>query len=369
MIHWIKEVLLTTGLSLKMLFRGKQTVMLLLGSLALLTVMLLGMDAVKEEKSRIAIGMVDKDKSGVSESVIEGLKQKDLYDVSVGEEEELLARLKTGELEAVCVIKKNFSKNVWKGKTTRLITIYEAADSQAFLLGDILAGVMMQEICTAKGYQTLLSYEKKAGIEQEMSLEEYQEYVNAIYAEGGTEFSFAVEYVAATGEKTGKPSQAVIYEQAVFAIFALMTGLVSIYSVLPFRTLVQGTVADRVKMLPVHGSALYAGSAIAGFILPMLLGGMFLICLSVRYEMFFSQIISLLVCTGVYVCVIVCMMLVAAMGIKNQTVYQMGMLAMILVFGCLGLVSLADGLLVPEGTTALVPNGWYVRKMTELLQR
>ena len=92
-------------------------------------------------------------------------------------------------------------------------------------------------------------------------------------------------------------------------------------------------------------------------------------CLFWKNRMEFSEILSLLVCTMVYICVIVCLMLFAAYIIKNHTVYQMGMLAMILVFGCLGLVSLTDGLLVPEGTTALVPNGWYVRKMTELLQR
>ena len=369
MIQWIKEVFLTMGLSLKMLLKGKQTVLLLIGSLALLTAMLLSMDSVKEEKSRIAIGIADKDESELSASVIAGMQQKDLYEVFVGEEEELLLRLKTGELSAVCVIKKNFSKNILKGKTNRLVTVYETTDRQAFLLGDIMAGVMMQEICTAKSYQTLLSYEKKAGIVGTMSYEEYREYVKDVLSEGGMEFSFEVEYVVATGENIGKPSQAVVYEQAIFAIFALMTGLISIYTVLPFKEMIHGTVADRVKTLPVHKSALYIGSAVAGLILPMLLGSLFLICLSLRYEMIFTQIISLLVCTGVYICVIVCMMLVAALGIKNQTVYQMGMLAMILVFGCFGLISLVDGLLVPEGTAIWAPNAWYVREVTELLQR
>jgi len=369
MMQWWKEVILAAGLSLKMLIKGKQTVILLIGSLIFLNTMLLSMDSVKDEKSRIRIGIADEDKTGLSAAVIADMKQMDLYEIHTGEEEELIARLKNGELSAVCVIKKAFSKNVLRGKTNRLVTIYEAKEGDALLLGDILAGVMMEEICTAKGYQTLLSYEEKAGLEQSMSYEEYRSYVKKIFAEGGTEFSFAVEYVAASGEETEKPSQSVVYEQAVFAIFALMAGLVSLYAVLPFREFMYGTAARRVCTLPVCKSALYAGSALAGFVLPMLLGGLFIICLSARNELFFSQIISLLVCTFLYVCVIVCMMLVAATGIRNQMVYHMGMLAMILLFGCLGLVSLADGMLVPEGTTTWVPNGWYVRRMTELLQR
>jgi len=366
MMQWMREVCVTVSLSLKMLLKGKRMVFLLMGSLVLLTTMLLGMDSVKEEKSRISIGIADEDGSELSMAVIADMQKMDLYEVYTGEEEELLERLKNGELSAVCVIKKSFTKSVGKGKTNRLVTIYETENSSALLLGDILAGVMMEEICTAKGYQTLESYEKKAGMEQGMSLEEYRKYVKKVYEEGGTEFSFDVEYVTAAGEKAEKPSQTVIYEQAVFAVFALMAGVVSVYAVLPFWTLVHGKVAERLKTLPFHGSALYVGSALAGFLLPMLLGGLFLLCLTMRYEFDFSKIISLLVCTFVYICVIVCIMLVAATGIKNQTVYQMGMLAMILVFGCLGLVSLVDGLLVPSGTTGWVPNGWYVRQITEL---
>lgn len=369
MMRWIKEVTISAGLSLKMLLKGKQTIVLLLGSMLLLTAMLLGMDSVKEEKSRIPVGIVDKDGTQLSHAVVAGLQQMDLYEVYTGEEAVLTERLKAGELSAVCVIKKSFEKNILKGKTNRLITIYESEESQALLLGDIFAGVMMEEICTAKGYQTLLSYEKKAGTEPTVSFEEYRAYVKSVMEEGDTEFSFAIEYVTPSGETAGKPSQSVVYEQAVFAVFALMTGLVCVYAVLPFREVVHGKAANRIKTLPVHGFALYVGSALAGFLLPMLLGMLFIFSLSVRYGLVFSQIISLLVCTFLYVCVIVCMMLVAAIGIKNQTVYQMGMLAMILVFGCLGLVSLVDGLLVPKGTTAWIPNGWYVRRMTELLQR
>jgi len=93
---------------------------------------------------------------------------------------------------------------------------------------------------------------------------------------------------------------------------------------------------------------------------------LFLGCLIWQNNADFSNFYSLLVCTGGYVCVIVCIMLVASMGIRNQTVYQMGMLATILVFGVFGLISLAEGILVPEGTVLWVPNSWYVRKMTEL---
>ena len=366
MMDWIKEVCLAFGQSLRMLLAGKQTLLLLLLSFLLLTVMLNGMEEVKEEKSKIAIGIADESNSELSQSVIEGMRQKELYEIAVGEEEELLNRLKAGELSAVCVIRRTFEQNIAKGRISKLITIYETEDGSALLLSDIFAGVMMQEICTAKGYLAFEKYSQNAGKDVSLTREDYRNYVNDILAEGGTEFTFDVAYVSRENEETEKPSQAILYVQAIFAVFALMIGVISIYAVLPFRQLKHGRLARRLKTLPVHGSAVYAGSALAGLIIPLVFGAVFLAILGRKNEMNFSQILSLLVCTGVYICVIVCMMLFAAYGIKNHTVYQMGMLAMIFVFGVFGLVSLVDGLLVPEGMATWVPNGWYVRRMTEL---
>lgn len=365
MIRWIKEAWQVMVQSLRMLLAGKQTVLLLAAGLILLVTMLVNMEEAKEEKSKIVIGIADNNQSELSWSVMEGMKQKDLYEVIVGEEEELIELLKNNELSAVCVFKKNFANTVANGRTKNLVTIYETEDSNALLLGDIMAGVMMQEICTAKGYQMLLKYEKKTGRETSLSAEEYRDYVLAVLAEGGTEFRFDVSYLSREKE-VEKPSQSILYEQAIYAVFALMAGLISVYAVLPFRKMRHGKLAERMKTLPVHGSALYVGSALAGVWIPLGFGVLFLLCLFVRNPMEISEFLSLLVCTTVYICVIVCMMLLAAYGIKNHTVYQMGMLAMILVFGVFGLVSLVDGLLIPEGAATWIPNGWYVRRMTEL---
>lgn len=366
MICWIREVFLTMGQSLRMLLAGKQTILLLTVSLVLMAGMLGHMEEVKEEKSKIAIGIADPNDTQSSHSVIEGMKQMELYEITVGEEETLLTQLKNGELSAVCVLNPSFDSRIARGKTNNLITIYETENGSALLIGDILAGVMMQEICTAKSYQTLLSYQKKYDMERTLSAEEYREHVNEVLTEGGTEFSFDVQYLSRENEEAKKPSQAILYEQAIYAVFALMTGLISVYAVLPFRQLRHGRLARRMITLPVHASALYVGSALAGLVIPMVFGLLFLTGLYYRNKMDFSGILSLLVCTVTYICVIVCMMLLAAYVIKNHTVYQMGMLAMLLIFGVFGFVSLVDGLLVQSEVTAWVPNAWYVRRMTEL---
>lgn len=366
MMRWIKEALLTMGYSLRLLLLGKHTIILLVSGFLMLTFMLFGMEEVKEEKSKIAVGIADQSNTEISAMVIDAMRQKDLYEIITGREDELVERLKNGEVSAVCVFKRSFADNLFMGKTKNLVTLYETEDSSALLLGDVLAGTMMQEICTAKGYRMLLKYHKKAGTEETLSAQEYRDYVEQVLAEGGSEFSFEVTYVNRKNEEVEKPSQSVLYQQAIYAVFALMLGFLSVYSVLPFRQIRHGRLGDRITALPVWKSALYAGSALAGVLVPLVFGMMFLTCLFWKNNMEFSEILSLLICTMVYICVIVCLMLFAAYIIKNHTVYRMGMLAMILVFGIFGFVSVVDGLLVPEGTSVWVPNGWFVRKMTEL---
>jgi hypothetical protein len=366
MVRWIKETLLTMEYSLKLLLAGKRTVVLLMSGLLILAGMLACMEEVKEEKSRIPVGIADQSNTELSDMIIRAMQQKDLYEIVIGREEELVEKLKQGELSTVCVFKRNFADNLFKGKTKNLVTMYETEDSSALLFGDVVAGVMMQEVCTAKGYQMLLKYQKKAGMEETVSAEEYREYVEGVLAEGGTAFSFEVTYIDRKNEEAKKPSQSVLYQQAIYAVFALMLGFLSVYAVLPFRQMKHGRMADRIKTLPVRHSAACAGSALAGLFVPFVFGIMFLIGLFWKNRMEFSEILSLLVCTMVYICVIVCLMLFAAYIIKNHTVYQMGMLAMILLFGVFGFISVVDGLLVPEGTAVWVPNGWFVRKMTEI---
>ena len=365
--RWWKDVGMVMGQCIRVLLKGKQTLVLLTVGMVVLIAMLLCLDGAKEEKSRISIGMADEDNSPLSTDVISGMQQLDLYDVTVGKEKELLQALKAGELEAVCVFKEGYEAAVEAGNTGKLVTIYETEHSAALLVGDILAGVMMQEICTAKGYLTLKKYMEESDRELQQTLSEYRQYVSSVLLAEEDAFSFDVTYLSADAEVVSKPAQKLIYEQAIFAVFALMAGLLAVYTVLPFRRMCHGNLAKRVKTLPVQAGAVYVGNVLGALVLPFLFGGVFLACFFVRNKIEISTFFSLLICTLGYLCVIVCIMLVAAYGIQSQRVYQMGMLAIILIFGILGLASLVDGLLLPEGTTAWVPNGWYVRRVTELL--
>ena len=121
MMGWIKETLLAMGYSLKLLLTGKRTVVLLVSGLVILFAMLMSMEEVKEEKSKISVGIADQSNTALSAMIIEAMQQKDLYEIVPGKEDEFVERLKAGEVSAVCVFKRNFADNLRKGKTKNLI--------------------------------------------------------------------------------------------------------------------------------------------------------------------------------------------------------------------------------------------------------
>ena len=357
-----KDVLLSVALHLKLLLKKRSTWALLFVSFLILFLMLSGMEDAKEDKSRISIGVCDRDNSTLSELVCKELSDLPLYEVTYATEAELTRLLKQGKLSSVCVIKEGFEDLVQRGKAEHLITIYEPETGGALLLPDILAGVMMQDICLAKSYELLSAYMEQSGRAFSMSREEYRAYVEQTMTESGVSFSFDISYVLPeTGEEHTGPAQSIVYQQAIFAVFAMLLGMLSIYSVLPFFDLCHGSMAKRLRTLPQRKTAWYVGSGIGAILVPLGFGIMSGICFPVKFTAF-------LICTIAYLCVIVCIMLVAACKIKSRMVYQMGMLAMMLVFGLFGFIRIVDGLFVPETWTAWIPNGWYVRMLTESLK-
>ena len=165
MRKWIKETSQMTGGMLRLLVCGKETWILLFAGLVLLLFLLMGMDDVKEEKSRISIGISDEDGSFLSSQVTDRVKQLEGYEITEGKTEELLSKLSLGELSAVCVIREGYETNVFRGKTKDLVLLYETGEGP-LLFTDVLAGTMMQEVCSAKSNRMYEKYlKRKYGME------------------------------------------------------------------------------------------------------------------------------------------------------------------------------------------------------------
>lgn len=368
MHKWLSDTGRILAHTWRLLLCGRETRVLIGIGLVLLFVMLFSMDEVKEEKSRILVGVVDEDGSEFSQRVISRLKALDGYEVTEGEKDKLLLELAEGSYAVVCVIKKGYEEKVMGADTDDLVYVYET-QQKALLFTDVLAGAMIQEICSAKSYLTFAGYMKeKNGVYLETP-EEYRTYMETYFSDSMFDFSFDVEYVSVDGEESKKPGNDIIYLQAILATAALILGFLSVYAAMPYYRLCHGKVADRMKTLPYQKSALLFGSALGCIGMGMGFATVFLLTLTIRNRLTVSAFLAFLVCTLGYLCVIVGIVFLTATVIRSQQRWQMTMVALILVFGVFGLVSIADGLILPEGISTWVPNGRYVREMTEIYQK
>lgn len=368
MRRWIKEAGQTFLHTWKLFLHGKETWILLITGFVLLFVMLFSMDEVKEEKSLVVVGVADEDNSEFSSRVISRLNELEGYEVITGTQQELLSGLTKGEYAVVCVIREGYGENVLKAKTDDLVFIYET-QQKALLFTDVLAGAMMQEICSAKSYLLFKEYlEERDGVCLE-SAEEYNAYMETYFSEEMFDFSFETEYVTVSGEERAKPGNAVIYLQAIFAIMAMMSGFLLIYAGMPYHRVCHGRIAVRMATLPGARSAKGIGAMLAAVSLTGGFIAVFLLGFTIRNGLNLSAFFAFLICTFLYLCVIVSIVFAAATVFSSQQTYQIVTVALMLVFGVFGLVSIADGLLLPEGACDWIPNARYVREMTSLYQK
>lgn len=350
--------------AMKLLLKGKRTVCLLLGGMVLMLFLVFGMNEVKEEKSKITIGVTDEDASALSALVTDRLHKVELFEIIQGEKEMLLEQLSLGELSAVCVIRDGYEEAVAKGKTDDLILVYQTEEG-VMLLTDMLAVVMMEEICSAKGYQMLASYLDASRCP---TLEEYRTYVSAYLSKEMFDFSFDISY--RSGNDAGEvPGNEIVYVQAIFAIAALIMSFLAVYAVLPYQRMLHGTMQGRIASLPVGRITVAAGNAMAAAAFVILFALAFVLCFAWRNGFDFFAFLSFLVCTCMYVCVIVTIMVLAGIVLRSECAYQVTMLVVVLLLGICGLFSIVDGILLPEGMSVFTPNGWYVREMTEIYLR
>lgn len=348
----------------RLLLKRRQTLLVFVFSLLFFLLLLFFLEEAKEEKSAVFIGVLDEDKTVLSEALMERIHTCEVFGVTVAPLNELLAMLQEGKLSAVFVIKKGYEEALARGEERRLITMYEAEGKGIPLLVDIVAGEMMYDLCTSKGF---LSYEevmKQSGREWEMlSKEAYAAYVMDFLSKEEFDFSFQVEYLDRKGTDANIPKQTVIYMQVIFAVLSMLLGFLAVYSVIPYADLCHGRVAKRMRILPFYKTAVPIGSGIAA-LFPVLLFGTAAVILFVwKNGILFFPGLQMFFYTAAYSSVIVIITMLFARLWKHTAGYQLFMMAVVVVFGAAGFLGIAGGLLPGTDWLGFSPNSVYVRAM------
>lgn len=354
------KISLFFGQTLRLLLGSRETVLVVLFSFGIMLLLIGFMEDAKEEKSTIALGIVDEDETGLSGQLVARLKENSLFAVSVGELSEELEYLGNRKVKAVLLIKTGYEEKLSAGTPEKVITIYETEQGGVPLLRDMIAGEMMADVCIAKGYLEYRRAWQERG-EPLLSAEEYAAYVTEEMQSGRFDFCFETAYLGG-GEMQEKPEPTLIYRQLTLAVAAMLLGLLAVYACVPYYRLRHGKMAERSRLLPASAWTVWTGCTIGAVLLVLTFGMLLVVLFSLRDGTFAGALTRFLYTAGFCSGIVIIAML-AAGRCKTLAQYQCGMLLFVFVSGIFGMLSVFDGMLIPEKAVDWIPNYWYIRHM------
>lgn len=360
----LSEIHMICAHALRLLLKKKQTLLIFVLGFLFFFLLLFFLEEAKEEKSVVFIGVLDEDKTELSEKLAERIYHCEVFGVTMAPLDELLAMLAEGKLTAVFVIKKGYANALARGEERRLITMYEAEGKGIPLLADIVAGEIMYDLCTSKGFISYEKVMKQSGREKELlSKEAYAAYVTSFLTKEEFDFSFQAEYLDREGKGGNIPKQTVIYMQVIFAVLSMLLGLLAVYAVIPYADLCHGRAAKRMCVLPFYKASFLVGSGIAAMLPMILFGTAAVILFAWKNELPFFAGLQMFLYTTAYSGGIVIITMLFAKLWKHAAGYQLFMLALVVIFGMAGFLGIAGGLLPQTDWLGFSPNSVYIKAM------
>lgn len=312
--------------------------------------LLLGLDSVSEERSAVPIGLINEDESTEADRLCESIMQNDAFYVYEGSRSELREKLLEGYINSLVIIKEDYGLRIRKGNTDELVEIISGEDNKvSVVVGDIIAGSMLYDICAEKGYRLYLQQEGNAGL----SREEYQTYILRTSEQPDFQFGFELEYRDANEGKIEEAAvtNGMIYKQMIAGMFAMLLSLLAFVSCNGICLEYESGTRRRLKNLPNSKAAMNAADYLGIYLytLPLgLLGGYLLSGLG---GMAVAAAYLALLC---FVCVVLSNLL------KKTDAYQLAGAVLIVALGVCGFVSVFAGLVGGTELLNYTPNALFI---------
>ncbi|MCQ2506921.1 MAG: ABC transporter permease [Lachnospiraceae bacterium] len=257
-------------LNTKLVFSSKFTFAFIFIVFVSYLVILLGMDKVKEEKSGYLIGIANEDESDFSLAYVEKLKTLEGIKLEFGNKDELLLKLKNGDLLCVTVIPKGFEKKVKNGNFYELIGIYEIKDRQIPMVCDLLAGGFVDLVSAYKSY-SYVDYKI-----ENYTFEKYLFEADKLEEANPDRFDFAFDFKYVNeNSDVQQPKNEVIYLEVVVVSLLTALGFITMYFVSFILKSLSKYRLRKLSMSYAREKKLLSGSYASAFLLSFLFGALF----------------------------------------------------------------------------------------------
>lgn len=211
-------------LRIKLLLKDRVAGICYLAAAVVMLFVLAGLNLVADEQSRVPIGLVCEDDSALAQDLCDRLRANEALRCYELDQETLEHYLRDGYINSILIIPRNYSDKVTAGSNDKLVTIVSVEDDKtSVILGDIIAGCMIREVCINKTY---LRYKSLKG--STSTMQELTDWVERIESDPDFSYGFDVVYrqVGDTAPDAGEITNAMLYRQAIACLLAMLMALI-----------------------------------------------------------------------------------------------------------------------------------------------
>lgn len=222
------DILCTIGMRMKLIFKDKSTVLVMIFAIVLFSLLLRTMTGSAETLSALPIGIIDEDGSSASRDLIQALEDNETIRIVKGEQKELQKLLLDEMITSIFVIRENYETKLKRGYVSNLITmVYKEGNKAASILSDVVAGAMIYPISLYKSFHY---YEQLPAEGQPvLDLAEYQAFLQE-YEDSSESFNFAFDISLRNPSGTEvQLSNAVLYQQLIIGILSLLMSFIAMF--------------------------------------------------------------------------------------------------------------------------------------------
>ncbi|MBR4342636.1 MAG: ABC transporter permease [Lachnospiraceae bacterium] len=337
-------------LRIKLLFRDRTACLCYAVSALVMFCLLLGLASVSEERSAVPIGLVVEDDSKEALDLAESIRNTAAVYVTEGTEEELKEELLNGYINCIFIIDEGYGERVRMSDNDELVTVISGTDDRmSVVIGDIIGGSMLYDICLNKAYRAYLS----VGDNEKLSKEAYNTYVIGLKNDPSFEFSFDVTYRNPDSQKIEESeiTNGMIYRQMITGMLAMLLCLMAFVSCNCFCLEYENGVAYRLKELP--------GNRFPSFLMDFFGIFVYTIPLSIIAGFLNADIKGVLY-SIVYLGIMCIVCTVLSKSVKKTEAYQLVGAVLVIGLGILGFVSVFAGIIGGPEFLKYTPNAIYI---------
>lgn len=353
-------------LRMKLLLADRKAMIALIISTVIVLAVILSIKTYADERSALPIGLNVLDTGIEAGELADSIRKCEALYVYSGTGEELEGLLADGYINCYFTIPVDYGTRLEAGETEGLVSICAAKDDKiAVVCSDLVAGYMIDRICTVRTYDRYENLDK-TGIDNPLSESEYRAYVDELSKDDLFTFNFDVKFIDAGSKKVTYRdiSNSMMYMQVIAGFIALLITLTAFSACEEVASEGEKGLMRRLDTVP--GSRIYGAFSQILAIIIYLMPLPAVVAVLFGIQNGFVPALKIMLISILLDAVFVVIFYLIAILTKGTSAYQIGGSAIIIGFGIMGFVSIFMGLLGTRIFSA-TPLAWYIARFVECI--